>query len=167
MGVAVPVGRSNREPELLVTALASLGAVDFGSRWCPVQFYEFGDPASPTLMLLHGADTTWDRHFGDAIPTLAERFHVIAVGTSGFDPADDGDYESAAVEAERIVAYVRDHLGGRLDGLYSCSFGATAAFYIALDRRIEVGGIVLDGLWSIDTGLLTPFTARLEGPLDA
>ncbi len=54
-------------------------AVD-GSR----TFYrEAGDPASLTLLLLHGFPTS-SHMFRDLIPRLADRYHVIAPDLLGF-----------------------------------------------------------------------------------
>ncbi len=124
-------------------------------------FHEFGDRSAPTLMLVPGAYVTW-RMFERAIPTLTQTFRVIAVGMDGFEPDDDTEYESAVVAAERIVTYVKDRLGGRLFAIYGASLGAHPAFYAARDERITIEHVVLDGAMYVDTGILTPLTARLE-----
>lgn len=96
---------------------------------------------------------------------LSTRFRVIAVGVDGFDPEEDTEYENAVVEAERMVAHIRDDLGGELFALYGCSLGGHPVFYAALDRRVTIGHVVLDGAVHLDTGVLTPVTARLEASL--
>lgn len=128
-------------------------------------FHAFGSEDAPVLLMLHGAHTTWDRGLGTAIPVLAERFRVIAYGSSGFDPTEQSTYHNARAEAERILAYIRDELGGALDCLYAHSLGCHPATYVAHDPSVRVGVTVLDGGVYLNTGSLTWLMARLEEPM--
>ena len=127
-------------------------------------FHEFGDPEAPTLLLVHGADTVWNRSFAAAIPVLAQTYRVVAVGIDGFDPEEDTEYENAVVEAERMCRYIADQLGGELFAAYGQSLGCHPLFYLALDRRVRVRHVIFDGAAHLNTGVLTPITARLEAP---
>jgi pimeloyl-ACP methyl ester carboxylesterase len=46
-------------------------------------YREAGDPAHPTLLLLHGLPTT-SRMYRNLIPALADRFHLVAPDYPGF-----------------------------------------------------------------------------------
>lgn len=48
-----------------------------------VFYREAGDPAQPTLLLLHGFPSS-DHMFRDLIPLLADRFHLVAPDLPGF-----------------------------------------------------------------------------------
>ncbi len=51
-------------------------------------FYrEAGDPAAPTILLLHGLPTS-SQMFRDLIPALADRFHLVAPDYVGFGHSD-------------------------------------------------------------------------------
>lgn len=127
-------------------------------------FHVFGRVSAPTVMLLHGAYTTWELSFGAVIPLLAERFRVIAYGTSGFDPTESTEFSNARAEAERICHYTRVELDGHLTAIYASSLGCHPATYAALDPRTTVGTVILDGPVYMNTGRLTPITSRLERP---
>ena len=89
-------------------------------------YTEWGDPAAPPIVMLHGLTghaRTWD----DEARLLADRFHVFALDQRGHgdsDPALDGDYSDAAllgdleafVEAQHLtrVSLVALSLGGRV-----------------------------------------------------
>ena len=48
-----------------------------------VFYREAGDPAKPTLLLLHGFPTS-SHMFRNLIPRLADRFHLVAPDLPGF-----------------------------------------------------------------------------------
>lgn len=130
-----------------------------------VGFHVFGAPEAPTVVLLHGADTTWDRCFRRAIPVLAERYRVIAYGASGFDPTEQSTYRNARAEAERVTRFIRAELGGDLRCLYAHSLGCQTATYVAHDRSVRLGVAILDGAVYANTGSVTGLVARLERPM--
>jgi pimeloyl-ACP methyl ester carboxylesterase len=49
-----------------------------------------GDPAAPTILLLHGLPTS-SHMYRELIPLLAERYHVIAPDLPGFGFSDAAD----------------------------------------------------------------------------
>jgi pimeloyl-ACP methyl ester carboxylesterase len=51
-----------------------------------VFYREAGDPAAPTILLLHGLPTS-SRMFRDLIPALADRFHRRCRSAHRFAPA--------------------------------------------------------------------------------
>lgn len=48
-----------------------------------VFYREAGDPAAPTILLLHGFPSS-SHMFRDLIPRLADRYHVVAPDLPGF-----------------------------------------------------------------------------------
>lgn len=89
-----------------------------------IAYREAGDPARPTVLLLHGFPTS-SHMFRELIPALAERYHVLApdypgFGASAMPPADSFDYSfdnfarlmTALLDEKgigRYVAYVMDY----------------------------------------------------------
>ena len=95
--------------------------------------YEYGDPASPAVLLLHGfvsTGLTWH----DVAVGLARRWHVIAVdqrGRSLSDHAPDAEYstESYVKDAKALVDKLNlgkiALIGHSMGGANSLSFAAT------------------------------------------
>ena len=52
-----------------------------------VFYREAGDPARPTILLLHGFPTS-SHMFRELIPRLAERYRVVAPDLPGFGQSD-------------------------------------------------------------------------------
>jgi pimeloyl-ACP methyl ester carboxylesterase len=134
-----------------------------------MKFYEFGQQNKKTLMLLHGNASTWKMSFGKCIPYLEERYHVIAVGLDGFDPTEGATYISGEDEADKIIAYVRDNLGGRFFAIYGASLGCLPAVFVSVSEKIKVDHMILDGAENVSFGILNPLmtrvVARMEGKL--
>ena len=80
-----------------------------------VFYREAGDPAAPTILLLHGLPTS-SQMFRDLMPALADRFHLIAPDYIGFGHSD------APPRAE--FSYTFDNLAAHVAGLI---FGAVSA----------------------------------------
>ncbi len=131
-----------------------------------MKFYEFGTENKKTLMLLHGNATTWEMSFAKCIPVLAEKYHVIAVGLDGYDPTEDTEYISDEDEAEKIVAYVREHLGGKLFLMYGASLGCLPAFLVSLRGKVTVEHLILDGAENISFGILNPIMTRVVAKME-
>jgi pimeloyl-ACP methyl ester carboxylesterase len=89
-----------------------------------VAYREAGDPARPTVLLLHGFPTS-SQMFRNLIPELAARYHVLApdypgFGASAMPPVESFDYSfdhfaeivTKLIDAkgvDRYVAYVMDY----------------------------------------------------------
>src|SRR6201992_413616 len=73
-----------------------------------VFYREAGDPAAPTILLLHGLATS-SQMFRELMPALADRFHLIAPDYIGF-----GHSEAPAREA---FSYTFDNLAAHVAGL--------------------------------------------------
>jgi pimeloyl-ACP methyl ester carboxylesterase len=67
-------------------------------RW---HLVEAGDPASPTVVFLHGVpDSWWQWHY--AIEALSSQYHCVAIDLKGYGQSDKrtGDYRQAGVASQ-------------------------------------------------------------------
>ena len=73
-----------------------------------LHFLEWGDPATPPVLLLHGVNQT--SHAWDLVSlTLADRYHVYAIDHRGHGDSEwarDQDYSAANALAEDALAFV-------------------------------------------------------------
>ncbi|HSN43693.1 MAG TPA: alpha/beta hydrolase [Propionibacteriaceae bacterium] len=130
-----------------------------------MSFHCFGEPASPTVVLIHGLATTWEQSFGEIIPLLAARYHVVAVGLSGHDPAEPGDFVSRRREAEELSSFLTSERGGEAHCVYGASLGAAVAVELAWLGSARVGTLVLDGAVKLPVGPLARLLAVPMGPV--
>ena len=106
-------------------------------------FTEWGRPASPALVLLHGVTghaRTWD----DEAAALAGRFRVLALDQRGHgdsDPAPDGDYTVAAM-AEDLAAFA-DAQALRRFSIVGHSMGGRVAIAFAGRRPQRMDSLVV------------------------
>ena len=121
----------------------------------------FGEASLPTVVLIHGLATTWKQSFGEIIPLLSVRYHVIAVSLSGHDPADPEDFVSRKSEADQLALHLRQQRAGTVYDVFGASLGAAVAVELACSGRVQIDGLVLDGLVRL---ALDRFAPRLAGP---
>ncbi|MBD3733777.1 MAG: alpha/beta hydrolase [Sphingopyxis sp.] len=109
-------------------------------------FYrEAGDPAAPTIVLLHGFPSS-SQMYRDLIPQLADKFHVIAPDYVGFGqsdapPASEFDYNFDNLAAH--VAGLIDQLGLKSYVLYMQDYGGPVGFRLFAQRPTQVKGFVI------------------------
>ena len=105
-------------------------------------FYrEAGDPARPTILLLHGFPTS-SHMFRDLIAELADEYHLVApdypgYGFSSMPAVDEFDYSFDNVA--QIMEQFVDTIGLDRFSLYLMDYGAPVGFRIATGQpeRIE------------------------------
>ncbi len=112
-------------------------------------------------MLLHGNATTWKMSFGKSIPCLAEKYHVIAVGLDGFDPTENTEYMNGEDEAEKIIQFILDNLGGEVFVLYGASLGCLPAFFVSVSGSVKVQHVILDGAEDLSFGIANPIMTKV------
>jgi pimeloyl-ACP methyl ester carboxylesterase len=108
-------------------------------------FYrEAGDPANPTLLLLHGLPTS-SRMFRNLIPALSDRFHLVApdypgFGWSSFPSPDEFEYtfENLTAVVERFI----EVLGLERFAIYIQDYGAPIGLRIASRRPERIDAII-------------------------
>jgi len=106
-----------------------------------VFYREAGDPADPTLLLLHGFPTS-SHMFRNLIPALADGFHLVApdypgFGISDFPPREEFDYTFDRLA--KVVEGLIDALALEKFRLYIQDYGAPIGLRIATasPERVE------------------------------
>jgi pimeloyl-ACP methyl ester carboxylesterase len=108
-------------------------------------FYrEAGDPARPTLVLLHGFPTS-SHMFRNLIPALAGEYHLVApdhvgFGQSAAPPVQDFDYSFEALTATTLG--LLDALGLDRFALYVHDYGAPIGLRIASRQPHRVTALI-------------------------
>lgn len=111
-----------------------------------MKYYEFGKENKLTLLLLHGAATTWQMSFMPFIKAAKSKYHIIAVAEDGFNTDEpDVDASSVVAEAKKITEYLVENFGGRIDIILGESLGGMIMTEILLDPRISVHTAIADG----------------------
>ncbi len=111
-----------------------------------MKYFEFGKENDITLLLLHGAATTWQLSFMPLIEAAKEKYHIIAVAEDGFN-TDEPEVDAVSVteEAKKITEYLVENLGGKIDIILGESLGGMIMTEILLDHRISVHTAIADG----------------------
>ena len=109
-------------------------------------FYrEAGDPAAPTILLLHGLPTS-SQMFRDLMPALADRFHLIAPDYIGFGHSDAplrGEFTYTFDNLAAHVAGLVDVLGLTSYILYMQDYGGPVGFRLFTQRPERVKGFII------------------------
>lgn len=110
-----------------------------------VFYREAGDPALPTLLLLHGLPTS-SQMFRDLMPLLADRFHLIAPDYIGFGHSDAPSRDEFDYTFDNLAAQVAglvDVLGLDSYLLYMQDYGGPIGFRLFAQRPQQVKGFVI------------------------
>lgn len=110
-----------------------------------VFYREAGDPAAPTIILLHGFPTS-SFMFRDLIPQLAGKFHVIAPDYIGFGQSDAPSATEFDYTFDNLTSHVTgliDQLGLKSYVLYMQDYGGPVGFRIFTQRPDAVKGFVI------------------------
>jgi pimeloyl-ACP methyl ester carboxylesterase len=128
-----------------------------------VFYREAGDPAAPTVVLLHGFPTS-SFMFRNLIPELAASYHVIAPDFPGFGMSDMPDRESFAYTFDHLAEITRaflDQVGVARFAVYVQDYGAPVGFRLAAAQPDRVWAIVSQNGNAYSEGL-TPFWEPLK-----
>ncbi len=134
------------------TALADTGKpVHFRSEvvdGVKVAYREAGDPAKPTVLLLHGFPTS-SHMFRNLIPKLADRFHVLAPDYPGFGASDmpaAEAFEYSFANIARVITALLDRKGVDRYAAYVMDYGAPVGYRMfAADPERVTGFIIQNG----------------------
>ncbi len=110
-----------------------------------VFYREAGNPALPTIILLHGFPTS-SSMFRDLIPQLAHKFHVIAPDYIGFGQSDAPSATAFDYSFDNLTNHVTglvDQLGLSSYVLYMQDYGGPVGFRIFTQRPDAVKGFVI------------------------
>jgi pimeloyl-ACP methyl ester carboxylesterase len=132
-------------------------------------FYrEAGDPAKPTLLLLHGFPSS-SHMFRDLIPLLADRFHIVAPDLPGFGRSGRPTQNTFDHLAE-VMGRFTDVIGLNHYALYVFDYGAPVGFRLALAQPERVTGIISQNGNAYEEGLSEgwdPLRAYWRDPSEA
>jgi pimeloyl-ACP methyl ester carboxylesterase len=128
-----------------------------------IAYREAGDPAAPTVVLLHGFPTSSHMYRG-LIEDLADRYHVVAPDYPGFGASDapavtEFDYTFDSLAA--TVAEQLDGLGVTRFALYIQDYGAPVGLRIASKRPEAVTALIVQNGNAYVEGF-TPFSDVLR-----
>jgi pimeloyl-ACP methyl ester carboxylesterase len=110
-----------------------------------VFYREAGNPASPTIVLLHGLPTS-SQMFRNLIPALADRFHLIAPDYIGFGHSEAPSRDEFEYTFDHLAASVRgllEQLGLRSYILYMQDYGGPVGFRLFAEKPEQVKGFII------------------------
>jgi pimeloyl-ACP methyl ester carboxylesterase len=140
-------------------------------------FYrEAGNPASPTIILLHGFPAS-SFMYRDLIPALADKFHVIAPDYIGFGQSDAPPASQFAYTFDSLTAHVTgliDQLRLKSYVLYMQDYGGPVGFRIFTQRPDQVEGLIvqnanayLDGVGNMPKAVFLPLWEKRDATTEA
>jgi pimeloyl-ACP methyl ester carboxylesterase len=129
-----------------------------------VFYRQAGDPAAPTIVLLHGFPTS-SRMFRGLIPALAEHHHVLAPDMLGFGHSDAPAVEDVDYTFDALADVTEDllaTLGIDRYALYVQDYGAPVGWRLALRRPEAVLAIVTQNGNAYEDGFEPGFWAPIR-----
>ena len=123
-----------------------------------MKYREYGERSSKTILLLHGGGLSW-WNYREAAELLQNEFRVILPVLDGH-AGSDRPFTTIEDNAEEILAFIDEHLGGSVSLLGGLSLGAQTALEI-VSRRKDVCSCAL-----IESAAVLPskLTNALIGP---
>ncbi len=120
-----------------------------------VAYREAGDPANPTMLLLHGFPTS-SHMFRDLIPRIAGTWHVIApdypgFGASDMPPAETFEYSFANIA--RMMTELLDRKGVGRYAAYVMDYGAPVGYRMFAAQPERVTAFVIQNGNAYEEGL--------------
>ena len=108
-------------------------------------FYrEAGDPARPTVLLLHGFPSA-SHMFRNLIPELADRYHVVAPDLPGFGMTEQPTRDKFTYTFEnltKVIGRFTEVLGLKKFAIYVFDYGAPIGFRLAVKNPERITAIV-------------------------
>jgi len=120
-----------------------------------IAYREAGDPANPTVLLLHGFPTS-SHMFRNLIPELAKNYHVIAPDYPGFGASDMPDAATYEYSFANTAAIMTDLLDlKRVDkySVYLMDYGAPVGFRMFAENPDRVAGFIIQNGNAYEEGL--------------
>ena len=113
-----------------------------------IAYREAGDPARPTVLLLHGFPTS-SHMFRELIPVLALRYHVLAPDYPGFGASampPVGSFDYSFDHFARLMTALLDAKGIERYAAYVMDYGAPVGYRMfAADPQRVLGFIIQNG----------------------
>lgn len=119
-------------------------------------FYrEAGNPASPTILLLHGFPTS-SHMFRDLIPLLADRYHLVAPDYPGFGNSarpTTSEFTYTFDHVTDVIEKFVDKVGLTPYSIYMQDFGGPIGFRLATRRPKQVTALIVQNANAYDEGV--------------
>jgi pimeloyl-ACP methyl ester carboxylesterase len=119
-------------------------------------FYrEAGSKTAPTILLLHGFPTS-SHMFRNLIPSLADRYHVIAPDLPGFgftDAPDRRHFPYTFENLAKVIGKFTESIGLDRYAIYVFDYGAPVGFRLALAHPERVAAIISQNGNAYEEGL--------------
>ena len=119
-------------------------------------FYrEAGDPAHPTLLLLHGFPTS-SHMFRELLPLLADRYHVVAPDLPGFgfsSAPTRTDFTYTFDNLAEVMGAFTEAVGLTRYALYVFDYGAPVGFRLALAHPERITALISQNGNAYEDGL--------------
>ena len=131
-----------------------------------VFFREAGDPASPTIVLLHGFPSS-SSMFRNLIPALAGQFHLVAPDLIGFGHSEAPSRDAFRYTFDNLTAHVRgllDQLQVTSYVLYLHDIGGPIGFRLFEETPDQVKGFIIQNANTYEEGVAED-AKRALGPL--
>ena len=117
-----------------------------------VFYREGGEPAAPTLLLLHGFPSS-SAQYQSLMERLEDRYHVIAPDYPGFGQSPPLDGTSTFDRIADVIDGFTHAKGLDLFSLYMFDFGSPVGFRLATGHPERVQGLVLQNGNAYEKGL--------------
>jgi pimeloyl-ACP methyl ester carboxylesterase len=122
---------------------------------CKIFYREAGPKTASTILLLHGFPTS-SHMFRNLIPTLADRYHVVAPDLPGFGFSDAPDRKRFRYTFEQLAKVIdkfTQTIGIERCAIYVFDYGAPVGFRLALAHPERVTAIVSQNGNAYEEGL--------------
>ncbi|MCE8548224.1 alpha/beta hydrolase [Ruegeria pomeroyi] len=120
-----------------------------------IAYREAGDPANPTVLLLHGFPTS-SHMFRNLIPELAADYHVIAPDYPGFGASempDAAEYDYSFAGTAQLMIQLLDAKGVDDYAVYLMDYGAPVGYRMFAENPERVTGFIIQNGNAYEEGL--------------
>ncbi len=120
-----------------------------------IAYREAGPADGPVVLLLHGFPTS-SHMFRNLIPTLADRYHVIAPDYPGYGQSampDQTQFSYTFAHYATLVDDLMGQLGAGSYAMYLMDYGAPVGFRLALKHPDRVSAMIIQNGNAYDEGL--------------
>lgn len=156
--IASPMMAASPAMAMDATAVIKVEQVSYKSETIggiKVAYREAGDPAKPTVLLLHGFPTS-SHMFRNLIPALAKNYHVIAPDYPGFGASDmplARDFEYSFANIANMMTTLIDRKNVDRYSVYLMDYGAPVGFRMFADNPERVSGFIIQNGNAYEEGL--------------
>src|SRR5215468_1230957 len=122
---------------------------------CKIFYREAGPKDSPAILLLHGFPTS-SHMFRNLIPTLADRYYVVAPDLPGFGFSDAPDRKQFRYTFEhlaKVIAGFTEAIGLERFAIYVFDYGAPVGLRLALAHPERITAIISQNGNAYEEGL--------------